>query len=111
MEIRISRYCLPFREPHQDGVYYIPRDYYFEMLDGDFSAHVNHYLTTLPAFRKLRTLHIPEAVEPVQITDRDYFLLSKFPTQPLTNEEEDFLTELFMESGIKAAGRRVGRCS
>ena len=46
MEIRFSRYNLPFRELPEQGVYYIPRDFQAAIASGRLDAHVHAYNST-----------------------------------------------------------------
>ena len=95
MDIRFSRYNLPFVEPFQPGVYFIPLDYRFDCESG---CHYGHIV----AYR--------EYLDSISVTAP---FLPMVSSPKIIMFEEDYLNldSLYFDSGIKAAGRRSGRNS
>lgn len=110
MEIRISKYVLPFRESARAGVHFIPRDCYLEMLDGMYSAHIDAYKRHLESQSYIIEIDDPISGEKIiHHIDGPYLRPLTNTERDLIQDEIDYLEELFFQSGIQAAGRRVGR--
>ena len=92
MEIRLSKYRLPFSELPEFGVHYIPVDFQQDILTGNLAAHVQLWRSQYSA----DTLGY-----------YDPQLWRSADPQPVI--DYDFLDDLYYASGIKAAGKRVGR--
>jgi hypothetical protein len=65
MEIRLSRYNLPFTEPSTHEVHYISLDDQRAIRAGQFDAHVHQYLSTIsrPVFFTTRTFRTNDVFE------------------------------------------------
>ncbi len=108
MEIRFSKYNLPFGEEPEPGVHYIPLDYQLDMRAGRFNAHVHAYRTATRS-------HIIEVFDPLSgsrvihdLAKQSYFApFASSPDYSLTDDELEFLRELQFDHGIKSAGVRT----
>lgn len=96
MEIRLSRYLLPFSETPENCVHYIPVDFQQDILTGNLSAHVQLWRSQHSSDESVYGFYDPQnwrSPNPEPVIDYA------------------FLDDLFYNSGVKAAGKRVGRYS
>jgi len=111
MIIKLSKYNEPFTEPCTPNVHYISLDNQRLMNSGMYSAHVECYRQNVPA-----TFEAFDAIHNVKYI----FECSKLPFSQATSNpiveavvaipDREFLDDLFLNSGIKAAGKRAHRC-
>lgn len=112
MEIRLSRYNLPFVEYPIPGVYFIPKDFQRQMALGLYDAHVS-------LFRSLPKSNLFEVYNPltgenhVFDLDNDHYF-PPYARNPISLnppiDEFLFLNEL-SSKGIKAASSALGKFS
>lgn len=110
MEIRFSRYNLPFCELPEPGVHYIPMDDQRDMRAGRYNAHVRAYRTATRS-------HVIEVFDPLSGSTVIHDLASQtyyapFATAPdytLSDDELEFLRELQFDHGIKSAAVRTAQ--
>ena len=110
MEIRFSKYNEPFCEPSTEGLHFISLDNQRLMARGIYTAHVECFYQNAPAtFEAFDTIHGTKYI----------FQCSKLPFSQIDSHsivqatiskvDAKFLNDLYFESGIKAAAKRVGR--
>lgn len=112
MDIRLSRYNLPFVEYPLDGVHFIAKDFQRQMQAGLYDAHIS-------VFRSLPKSDLFEVYNP--LTDESHVFnldnthyLAPFARNPLPKqrspEDQKELEHLYFNCGVKAAGRTLGLC-
>ena len=111
MIIMLSKYNAPFCEPALPGVHYISLDDQRLMALGLYTSHVDLYLENA-----VFTFEAYDAIHNVAYV----FESSKVPFSQSSSHppveafigipDREFLDDLFLNSGIKAAGKRANRC-
>lgn len=110
MKILFSKYNEPFCEPSSDGLHYLSLDTQRLMSRGMYTAHVECFYQNVPAtFEAFDNIHGVKYV----------FECSKLPFSQIdshsvveatiSKSDANFLNDLYFDSGIKAAAKRVGR--
>ncbi|HMW72351.1 MAG TPA: hypothetical protein PKD17_11045 [Cellvibrionaceae bacterium] len=112
MEIRLSRYNLPFVEYPIPGVYFIPKDFQRQMAMGLYDAHIS-------LFRSLPKSNLFEVYNPLTDEshifdlDNDHYL-APYARNPIASapslEDKKMLEDAYFNFGVKAAGRALGLC-
>lgn len=111
MEIRLSKYNAPFSEPSSDLVHYISLDDQRLMARGMYCAHVDCYLQNVPStFEAFDSIHGVKYVFESAKIPFSQIDSHKIIEAVLSIADREFLDDLFLKSGIKAAGKRAHRC-
>lgn len=110
MEIRFSRYNLPFCEPSSAEIHYISLDDQCDMRAGRYNAHV-------AAYRAANQSRLVEVFNPLtgvtaihELSGQAYFRpFANSPDYFLSPDELDFLRELHFEHGLRSAAVRTSQ--
>lgn len=112
MEIRMSRYNLPFVEYPIPDVHFIARDFQRQMALGLYDAHVS-------LFRALPRSNLFEVYNPLTDETHIFDLDNTHYMAPMVRnpipcyrspEDQKFLEDSYYNFGVKAAGRALGLC-
>lgn len=114
MEIRPSRYYLPFTEYPVPGVHFIPKDYLRQMEAGLYDAHIALYRSLPSPAANLFEVYNPLTNEThIFNLDNDHYL-APYARNPVSRtisaDDKKMLEESFYKFGVKAAGRALGLC-
>lgn len=111
MLIKFSKYNAPFSEQSTSEVHFISLDDQRLMNLGLFTAHVDCYLQNfVPTFEAFDAIHNVNYV-----FESSRLPFSQVDTHPVIEAfvaipDREYLDDLFLNSGIKAAGKRARRC-